>query len=138
MPDCGLRLLIDTLCVTEDWLLLLGLYMVPPKEDGRWLWVYYNKIPIYPIFYLLQGCSQAFDHAWLLGSLRHELLCGTECNIGTRTQARFLRLPGPNTSKRVGAAVRRFSCRDVEGAKVTPETLTLNPCIKPEYYMQAF
>ena len=25
----------------------------PPKVDRIWLWVYYNKIPIYPIFYLL-------------------------------------------------------------------------------------
>ena len=23
----------------------------PPKVDRIWLWVYYNKIPIYPIFY---------------------------------------------------------------------------------------
>ena len=28
---------------------------VPPKVDGIWLWVYYNKIPIYHIFYLLKG-----------------------------------------------------------------------------------
>ena len=27
-----------------------------PPEVGRiWLWVDYNKIPIYPIFYLLKG-----------------------------------------------------------------------------------
>ena len=26
-----------------------------PQVDRIWLWVYYNKIPIYPIFYLLQG-----------------------------------------------------------------------------------
>ena len=25
----------------------------PSKVDRIWLWVYYNKIPIYPIFYLL-------------------------------------------------------------------------------------
>ena len=27
----------------------------PPKVDRIWLWVYYNKISIYPIFYLLKG-----------------------------------------------------------------------------------
>ena len=27
----------------------------PPCVDRIWLWVYYNKIPIYPIFYLLKG-----------------------------------------------------------------------------------
>ena len=27
----------------------------PPEVDRMWLWVYYNKIPIYPIFYLLKG-----------------------------------------------------------------------------------
>ena len=27
----------------------------PPEVDRIWLWVYYNKIPIYPIFYLLKG-----------------------------------------------------------------------------------
>ena len=27
----------------------------PPKVDRIWLWVYYNKIHIYPIFYLLKG-----------------------------------------------------------------------------------
>ena len=27
----------------------------PPEVDKIWLWVYYNKIPIYPIFYLLKG-----------------------------------------------------------------------------------
>ena len=26
-----------------------------PQVDRIWLWVHYNKIPIYPIFYLLQG-----------------------------------------------------------------------------------
>ena len=27
----------------------------PPKVDRIWVWVYSNKIPIYPIFYLLNG-----------------------------------------------------------------------------------
>ena len=27
----------------------------PPEVDRIWLWVYYNKIPMYPIFYLLKG-----------------------------------------------------------------------------------
>ena len=26
----------------------------PPSVDRIWLWVYCNKIPIYPIFYLLK------------------------------------------------------------------------------------
>ena len=26
-----------------------------PEVDRIWLWVFYNKIPIYPIFYLLKG-----------------------------------------------------------------------------------
>ena len=29
--------------------------IVPRLVDRIWLWVYYNKIPIYPIFYLLKG-----------------------------------------------------------------------------------
>ena len=29
--------------------------MGPPQEDTIWLWAYYNKIPIYPTFYLLKG-----------------------------------------------------------------------------------
>ena len=28
------------------------LYTIPLNLDRRWLWVYYNKIPIYPIIYL--------------------------------------------------------------------------------------
>ena len=27
----------------------------PPQVNGIWLWVYYNKIAVYPIFYLLKG-----------------------------------------------------------------------------------
>ena len=27
----------------------------PPQVDRIWIWVSYNKIPIYPIFYLLKG-----------------------------------------------------------------------------------
>ena len=27
----------------------------PPEVDRIWLWVYHNKIPIYPIFFLLKG-----------------------------------------------------------------------------------
>ena len=27
----------------------------PSEVDRIWLWVYYNKIPIYPMFYLLKG-----------------------------------------------------------------------------------
>ena len=31
----------------------------PPEVDRIWLWVYYNKIPIYRIFYLLKGGYRA-------------------------------------------------------------------------------
>ena len=27
----------------------------PPYVDRIWLWVYYSKNPVYPIFYLLKG-----------------------------------------------------------------------------------
>ena len=27
----------------------------PPEADRIWLWVYFNNIPIYPVFYLLKG-----------------------------------------------------------------------------------
>ena len=30
-----------------------------PEVDRIWLWVYYNEIPIYPIFYLLKGHYRA-------------------------------------------------------------------------------
>ena len=33
--------------------------MAPPKVDRIWLWVYYNKIPIYSICYLLKGDTRA-------------------------------------------------------------------------------
>ena len=33
---------------------LLSVY-IPPKVDRIWLWVYHNKIPIYPILYLFMG-----------------------------------------------------------------------------------
>ena len=32
----------------------------PPEVDRTWLWVYYNKIPRYPIFYLLKGSYRTF------------------------------------------------------------------------------
>ena len=32
----------------------IGAYS-PPQVDRIWLRVYYKKIPIYPIFYLLKG-----------------------------------------------------------------------------------
>ena len=28
---------------------------IRPEVDRIWLWVYCNKIPIYPVFYLLKG-----------------------------------------------------------------------------------
>ena len=31
-----------------------GVYS-PPSVDRIWLWVNHNKIPIYPIFYVLKG-----------------------------------------------------------------------------------
>ena len=36
----------------------LGRYS-PPEVARIWLWVYYNKVPIYPIFYLLKGGYRA-------------------------------------------------------------------------------
>ena len=44
----------------------------PPSVDRKWLWVYYNKIPICPMFYLLerdyhcraQGLDMGGDAAW--------------------------------------------------------------------------
>ena len=35
--------------------LQVGKRYSPPLVGGIWLWVYYNKIPIYPIFFLLKG-----------------------------------------------------------------------------------
>ena len=34
----------------------------PPYVDRIWLWVYYDKIPIYPMFYLPKG-----DYMLILG-----------------------------------------------------------------------
>ena len=31
----------------------------PPEVDRIWRWVYYNKIPIHPAFYLLKGDSKS-------------------------------------------------------------------------------
>ena len=33
----------------------------PPQVDRIWLWVYYIKIPIYPILYLLRGIMNVWD-----------------------------------------------------------------------------
>ena len=33
----------------------------PPYVDRIWLWVYYNKVPIYPIFYRLDGDYRGWD-----------------------------------------------------------------------------
>ena len=38
----------------KTWGLRITVYS-PPEVDRIWLWVYYNKIPLYPIFYLLKG-----------------------------------------------------------------------------------
>ena len=46
---CGRILLGPNACFTSD-----DVYS-PPEVDRIWLRVHYNKIPIYPIFYLLQG-----------------------------------------------------------------------------------
>ena len=49
-----------------------GLGLCPPLVDRIWLWVYYHKIPIYPIFYLLKG-----DHKSLgFGVQGSGFLCG--------------------------------------------------------------
>ena len=42
----------------------------PPQVDRIWLWVYYNKIPIYPIFYLLNPKSTPNHHLPHLNVLR--------------------------------------------------------------------
>ena len=39
----------------------------PPEVDRLRLWVYYSKVPIYPIFYLLNG-----DYRPLNGEFRVE------------------------------------------------------------------
>ena len=39
----------------ECWCLAMCYGYSPPKVDRIWIWVCYNKIPIYPIFYLLRG-----------------------------------------------------------------------------------
>ena len=47
-----------------------------PEVDRIWLWVYFNKIPIYPIFYLLKG-----DYIPILRSAR-------QCGRSTTTTLR--------------------------------------------------
>ena len=37
----------------------------PPYVDRIWLWVYNNKIPMYPIFYLLKGDYICFPCTFL-------------------------------------------------------------------------
>ena len=36
----------------------------PPEINTVWLWLYYKKIPIYPIFYLLKGDYTQVLHYW--------------------------------------------------------------------------
>ena len=38
---------------------LFPIIIVPLKVDRIWLWVYFDTIPIYPIFYLLKGDYRA-------------------------------------------------------------------------------
>ena len=38
----------------------------PPEVDRIWLWVYFNNIPIHPIFYLLKGAYKQFFRAAIL------------------------------------------------------------------------
>ena len=40
--------------VARRWQGTLATYS-PRKVDRIWLWAYYHKIPIYPMFYLLKG-----------------------------------------------------------------------------------
>ena len=51
----GAGLAAQTLGGLFEGLRFRGLGYSPPGADRTWLWVYYNKIPIYLIFYLLQG-----------------------------------------------------------------------------------
>ena len=39
---------------TTEYVGMIRVYS-PPEVDRTWLWVKYNKIPIYPIFCLLKG-----------------------------------------------------------------------------------
>ena len=47
----------------------------PPYVDRIWFWVYYNKVPIYPIFYLLKEDDEGLKFksvmyalgSWVLG-----------------------------------------------------------------------
>ena len=48
---CGL----EGVCPSESLEALNLKPYSPPQVDRIWLCVYYNKIPIYPIFYLLKG-----------------------------------------------------------------------------------
>ena len=48
--------------ITRVTIWVIGMYLgagvyssIPPEVDRIWLWGYYNKIPIYPILYLLKG-----------------------------------------------------------------------------------
>ena len=50
----------------------------PPQVDRKWLWVYYNKIPNYPIFYLLKGdytCKYIHPGAEKHSSLQLRIEC---------------------------------------------------------------
>ena len=39
----------------------------PPEADRIWLWAYFNKIPIYPVFYLLKGDYEVPDAQYGMG-----------------------------------------------------------------------
>ena len=54
----GLSRTVATLLTTQNQIegVYSGLSIVSlNKVDRKWLWVYYTKIPRYPIFYLLKG-----------------------------------------------------------------------------------
>ena len=45
----------------------------PPSVDGIWPWVYCNKIPIYPTFYLLKGDYRIYGGRGCAGSHAQDL-----------------------------------------------------------------
>ena len=67
--------------VVEDMLGIQIQYSLP-YVDRLWLWVYYNKVPIYPIFYLLKGGLYS-----LLATSRKR-----HTSVGLRALAAFVRL----------------------------------------------
>ena len=59
----------------------------PPEVDRIWLWVYYNKIPLYPMFYLLKGTIYLKLHHVLkpckiIRKTKRKILPGSRIRLG--------------------------------------------------------